>query len=902
MQLFDCVQTDREGLPEESSAQGRTDLGLTDHIYRDFVGRMAGPDISPSKPGRINKAGFLRPTNVDTTASDHPETAGSSPLSEEAIESPLKSSKGQTFPSASVDAESYLNSLQSLRSSSRSNSVYSLSRISLSSQLSQLTSLSLPDASSLSSSIAGIPTAPAAAKTLASAADQIRKWLQKASEVLRGLDAEDDVEWAAAGGREGLGDLDAAIGKFEGLIGVYVRSIDDLQVREDISKVSSDQQKAVVDQMEQILEEWNGVKLSLKAVKRQVELAMEWEELWNTVLGDIGLELEALSVQVFEMEEARHQSMATDTAFDGTMGLDVQELDTIIEETPNSESKSNTLESKVPSAITISSPLNSPGLSMPQDDTKLLSLFARMQPLRASLDFLPMTLAAFHMKAKDVLPTACEELQTRKRSLEKKWKQLESEAEGLRQELGEDRWVVVFRNAARQAQKMCESVERSIVKLQETIDAGTQHSNPPLLAKKLEAYEAKKSHYGPAIKKVLAIIEKGVSDRQTVHGEVLRLREEARGRWSAVEIEMKDMDLALEDLTMHKTQQLRDSISSIVSMDRSAADSAVDTPGSSPASSVAIGPSNGGKREPSPGMNGSSRRSSLARPTGSRRYFSLPSSSSNSTHLPVTQQASRNLSSTTSSRNASPSPYSKSSATPTPGSRSKIPGLAADNKPRWNSSSKVDYFEFGSKPRPLPFSQGQRKTSMPFRPGSSAASHSASASTNALSSPLGRSSPAPSAGSGLREPGVRPSGTYSSLNLRRASAAPTSSARDWAESRYKTPPTSSDGQPHPRAGLRSNPSTPASAPINNATAVLEDEDEDEFEDEVSPSVRHHAPQQHRSKEAGIKRISMLPLPKNHSLGLPSPGAGAMTARTGRDSAFGSRSASRAASRTRAAWK
>ena len=48
------------------------------------------------------------------------------------------------------------------------------------------------------------------------------------------LDAEDDVGWAAAGGREGLGELDAAIGKFEGLIGGYVTAIEDLQGRTDI--------------------------------------------------------------------------------------------------------------------------------------------------------------------------------------------------------------------------------------------------------------------------------------------------------------------------------------------------------------------------------------------------------------------------------------------------------------------------------------------------------------------------------------------------------------------------------------------------------------------------------------------------------------------------------------------
>ena len=865
---------------------------------------MAGSNASPSTPGRTNRPNLLKRTNTNTTTSDRASTVASSPSSEGPAESPVKPPNGQSLPSPAVDAETYFNSIQTLRSSSRANSVYSLSRISLSSQLSQLTSLTLPDASSLSSSIGAIPTAPAAAKTLSNAADQIRKWLQKASEVLRGLDAEDDVEWAAAGGREGLGNLDAAIGKFESLIGVYVTAIDDLQVREDISKVPGDYQKAVVDQMEQILENWNGVKLSLKAIKRQVELAMEWEELWNTVLGDVNLELEALSVQVFEMEEARHQSLGAEPMLEGNIALDMQELDTIVEESPAGDNTISNRTVRLPSTSKLLSPILSPGLSIPQDDTRLLSLFARMQPLRASLDFLPMTLASFHMRAKDVLPSACEELQTRRSSLEKKWKQLESEAEGLRQELGEDRWILVFRNAARQAQKMCESVERSIVKLQESIDAGNQHSNPPLLAKKLEAYEAKKSHYGPAIKKVLAIIEKGVSDRQTVHGEVLRLREEAKRRWQAIEAEIKDMDLALEDLTKNKNQQLRDSISSIVSMDRSAAESATDTPGSSPASSVNLGQSNGSKRDPSPGMNGSSRRSSIARPNNARRYFSLPSGPSNPAQMPIKTNASRNFTSTTTSRNASPAPHAKTSSTPTPGSISRTANLPADNRPRWNSSPRVDHFDFGSKARPLPLSANGRKSSMTFRPASRTASHNASASTNSLSSPLGRSSPAPSAAPAPHK--SRLSGAMSSLGLRRPFATPQILQQQAKSKDLITPPSTSDGKSN-QSSFRSDFGTPGSI------ATSDKDGEDTGQGDVSPSLRRYHPQyspqsQSNPVAGGNRRLSMLPVPKNQTPIL-SPTLSTPTATTamtgpgsGRQSAVASRSASRATSRTRGPWK
>ncbi|KAL9130856.1 MAG: hypothetical protein Q9217_001057 [Psora testacea] len=763
------------------------------------------------------------------------ESGSTTPFSTSSVDGgePLAAPSNGTTLASPLDAESYFNSLQSLRSS-QANSVYSLSRISLSNQLSQLSALALPDPASLSTRISSILAAPAAASTLSNAAEQIRKWLQKATDILNGLDAEDDVEWAAAGGREGLVEVDAAIGKFEGLISVYVTAIEDLQKREDISRVQAQQLKALVDQMELILKDWEGVRRSLKSIKSQVELAMEWEELWNVVLGDIGLEMENLSRLVFEMEEARH--MAIETALESNGSLDIQELDTIVEETPVVDGKSIAAHRLgLPSGYQPSSPL-SPGVGVPQDDSRLLALFARMQPLRASLDFLPMTLANFQLKAEQILPSACQELESRRKSLERTWKTLESDAQGLRQELGEDRWVLVFRNAGRQAQKLCESVERSISKLQEAIDVGMQHSNPPLLAKKVEAYEAKKSHYGPAIKKVLAIIEKGVTDRQTVNGEILRVHIDTKARWQNIDTDIKNMDLALDDLTMNKHQQLRDSISSIVSIDRSATGSAVDTPGSSPSSSVVMGPTSGFKREPSPGMNGSSRRSSAtlgtaARPNGARRHFSMPPGSTISTSLPRKSAISRSFTSNQSSRAASPSSHAQSPLTPTPGARAQRPALQAEKKPRWNSSPKVDYLDFPTKPKPYTFSTPplNRKTSQIFRSPSTAGSYQSSHLL--LRSPLGRSSPAPSTGSTTLTHRTQhhPTGVQSSLGIRRGSAAAIDSSGSWSP---KTLPSLAHSNSISEPG--------------QSTA------------EACPSTRPRPTTAMNSN----RRISMLPVPKN----------------------------------------
>ena len=176
----------------------------------------------------------------------------------------------------------------------RAASIYTLSRVSFASQLAQLTSLQLPDAESLATRVAAIPTSRLAAKALTSAAEQIRSWISKAFEVLSGLDADDDVEWAAAGGREGLEDVDKAIARFDELINVYVTAIEGLQRREDIGETPTEELMLVVRQVESILGEWRRIKGTLKEVQGQVGVAIEWEELWNVVLGDIGMEMDIL--------------------------------------------------------------------------------------------------------------------------------------------------------------------------------------------------------------------------------------------------------------------------------------------------------------------------------------------------------------------------------------------------------------------------------------------------------------------------------------------------------------------------------------------------------------------------------------------------------------------------------
>ncbi|KAI1142834.1 KAR9-domain-containing protein [Hypoxylon sp. FL0543] len=646
-------------------------------------------------------------------------------------DTPPGTATGADFTS---DLPSYFNPL----GLQRPGSIYTISRASFANQLAQLTALQLPDAELLSSKVAAIPTAQAATKALLGAAEQIRSWISKASEVIGGLDSDDDVEWAAAGGREGYEEVENAITRFEGLINVYVGAIEELQNRRDIASVSSDDLQKAVTQMEAIMTEWSKIRTTLNNIKGQVETAMEWEELWNMVLGDIQNEMDELSRLIFEMEERRHKSIMAVSNGDG---VDIGDLETIVEETPPAVARNNRY--SVPSFPMSPSSPGTPALT--QDDSSLLALFARMQPLRASLDFLPMRLSVFEARASGAFPTACEELEMRRAGLEASYKKLEKDAESLRKELGEDKWVLVFRGAGRQAQKMIESVDRSMGKLREAVDQGLQLSSPAAMSKKIESYEAKKLHYGPAIERVLSIIDKGVKDRLTVNGEILRLHNELQSRWAEVRESMAKMGVILEEIQSDKqSQQLRDSISSMLSNDRSTVASGNETPGSSPPSSVVMSslgldpvtPSTKNKRRTS--TIGSSH---LPQPAAARR-------SSSSLAPPPRRTAGSRLSTYQPGTSSLTTPPRSGSATPLATRLPKSTSNVADNRPRWNASTNTNDSDVGHNFKPLTLttpSPYARKTPASGRSTSSLASASG-ASKLPLRSPLARaasSSPIP---------------------------------------------------------------------------------------------------------------------------------------------------------------
>ncbi|GLA16373.1 hypothetical protein AnigIFM62618_002949 [Aspergillus niger] len=684
----EVVAEDAVGV-EATLEEPQTDMSVVEHAPAPLEPRPA-PEYDV--PGQTDFEKYIQSTNDDDSNPPPP---------------PPKDSP-RPRSTTSLSSQSYFNP-QGLQ---RTESIYSFSRASFSNQLSQLTSIPLPQPSSLEASISSIATAPAAVRALTGAAEQIQIWVKKASDVLGGLDAEDDVEWAAAAGREGLEGVDKAIIRFESLINVYVRAIEEVQLREDIGDVSTDSLQTIVVQMDTIIQSWAHIKNRLRGVKGQVELAMEWEELWGNVLGDVTVEVESLTGLIFEMEEKRHWTLAGEQDSSAS-GLDINELETIVEETPSQAQLLSSKRLSIDPILTGPPTMDMPVIQTPHDDTNhsnLIALFARIQPLRASLDFLPMRMSMFQARAEKIFPSACEELEERRGHLEQSFQKLEHDADALQKELNEDRWILVFRNAGGQAQKMFDSVERSIAKLQEAIETCAHLHDATLFTKRIESYEAKKQHYVAAIERVVSIIRKGVDDRLTVNGEILRLLSDMTSRVDALKASVRVMDEWLEDINFVRSQHLRDSISSIMTMDSPLTGSVADTPGSSPASSVVMTPANPLKGSATP-MGTSSRRgssvSSAARTTMSkmRRYSGIPQ---------ATAALTSKKSALPKPTLTAPSPSRMGAATPTPAARKPVKPAPSPipNRPRWTNSTNTNDLYVGHvyKPNPTP-----RKASAPGR-------------------------------------------------------------------------------------------------------------------------------------------------------------------------------------------
>jgi hypothetical protein len=721
-----------------------------------------------------------------------------------------------------IDIESYFQK----RHYPRAGSIYTLSKASFTNQIQQLTSMKLPP-TTIASEITALPTSTQAGRALHKAANDIRLWISKTKEVLSGLDADDDVEWAAAAGREGLEEVDAAIGKFEGLVNVYISAIEDLQSRSDIALLPTKDQTTLVSQMEDIVTNWGQIKQTLKGIKNQVEVAMEWEELWNNVLGEIGAEVENLSRLVFEMEERRHR-VISDSVAEAPEKFDIAELETIVEEIPRKQAILNSKRLSMPPTLSVVSP-TSPIPQIEQENSRLLALFAKLQPLRASLDFLPMRLNAFQMRASTIFPSACDELLRRKEQLEAAEEKLESEANALREELGEDKWVHSFRQAGSKAVAMYDSCMKSIQRLQQAID----DSDEEKLSTRIATYKDKRDHYPPSMRRVLELIDIEMKHRSTVNGEILRIQKDVRAKVEDLEEVTGNMDAILDDFT--RSRKLRDSVSTVLT-EASLPQSNLDTPGTSPASSVVMSRKSSGHGPAVTPANKKPRQSSVASSKlsapSNRRYSSIPQGESVVSRKSMT------------SARLDFTPSRAMSGTAASQARSKTPTERPGPKPRWNSDTHLRDTVVGHNFKPLTLT-----TPSPFRKDTDSPDGSQRGSASRSSIPL-------------RSPLSRSAALSPSVSGRSASTTPGQQrpARSLASS-SNSPVTPAKGKLPVRSTPVSSPQVKSSTPASSRRVSTVMEDGKSPAKEESPAARRAS---RPPSLTASRRSSLLPTPKQRT--------------------------------------
>lgn len=370
-------------------------------------------------------------------------------------------------------------------------------------------------------------------------ADQLQSWINIASEVIRWLSAEGDIEWAASGGRLGFDTIIPDIKQFSRLVELFCERMRELKEEQgpenNLTELLSEKHAAISTG-------WQKVRQALSMITQNTELGREWVEIRNNVLSQITTELDDLAGLVFELEEIRHQSTLVTLPTEQCIDHSQTSYADMAKSNEQINRASRLRMFILPPSPTKAAQTAVPPHSLMENDTSLVKLVARLQPLQASLEFLPMRLSSFQGRAKEVFPTACEELREAQTVLERRWYGLRSDAETLRRELGEDRFILVFRNAGKQAIGMMQVVENSLVRVREVFDKASKTSHGPGTIKTIESYEAKKVHYCPAIERILALVDRGAQDRLTVNGEIIRLQTDLRQRWQALQSQMRSVD------------------------------------------------------------------------------------------------------------------------------------------------------------------------------------------------------------------------------------------------------------------------------------------------------------------------------------------------------------------------
>lgn len=255
-----------------------------------------------------------------------------------------------------------------------------------------------------------------------------------------------------------------------------------------------------------------------EVLKIQALTAHDWNDCQQS-LDAIQSELKELRASIYLAEEKRHIALPAKT-------LDLDVLAAILEEPPEGENTG-----------TPGKKFHDDGLSRWERTSSetMLRLQSKISPLQASISLFEPRLSLFESRAPEKFQHAVKELRTRYGGLSQDFAALKLDYEKLRKELSEDKWMAVFRQVNKQASEMMNSLSRTLKKLD-----SVPFTNVDAL-QFVDAFELKSEHYGAAIPSVLSIMQKGLRDRVTLNGEILRGFDNLTRDWAQLSIDLADM-------------------------------------------------------------------------------------------------------------------------------------------------------------------------------------------------------------------------------------------------------------------------------------------------------------------------------------------------------------------------
>ncbi|KNF05103.1 hypothetical protein PSTG_01734 [Puccinia striiformis f. sp. tritici PST-78] len=155
-------------------------------------------------------------------------------------------------------------------------------------------------------------------------------------------------------------------------------------------------------------------------------------------------------------------------------------------------------------------------------------------------------------------------------NITEEWARIQHDTEVLKDELKEDKWLVVFRAVSGQAEEMMESLEKVLAVSQEFVRethrrtrsntrktrdshaSSTSSGDPQECEELMKSYHvliknfhAKNKHYVPSCERVLGILSKGIKSRSTKNGEVLRRYADMNLRFSSIQERINRVGLDL---------------------------------------------------------------------------------------------------------------------------------------------------------------------------------------------------------------------------------------------------------------------------------------------------------------------------------------------------------------------